>query len=444
MATTETTGRILQVASTPSNYSFDTLNTCEKRLLNLPVMEEFRRCFLYYACATILASTSRIDGCRNLWHTIHEDGFRNDVNWGQFVVDQLVEGIRRFKQWNSVWERDDYSRTQDKRPVEPSQPGQVEACPNVRFDTDLFTSIEEYQRAFYSRVTYGHGGSIISIVRGVEIQLDPESICHILDITPVGLRVYESKAWPTMADAQGMGKLFAHSLTVSYKVSYLEAFLIDSIMMGRWIDVGYLMMMHMIACCENSTRVFPYGCFLTRVFKDAGVHLSRKQDFEAPSSYDTYDEQSLGWMKFEKAPDGSWIRRAKQPVPQPRGHGKVHPAVEERDFDHREPEFDIPPLQSEGGQFEVTFSKPMMSEPIYTTGPSSQPSFTKSPHAQTSPHQAPNAPDHAPWMDLAAQISSLGTRMEELTVVSDMLFYSMEDRMDHYQTGFTYRFECLQ
>ena len=163
-------------------------------------------------------------------------------------------------------------------------------------------------------------------------------------------------------------------------------------------------------------------------------------------------------MKFEKAPDGSWIRRAKQLVPQPRGQGKVHPAVEEvaeiqemeggldpqRDFDQREPEFDIPPLQSEGGQFEVTFSKPMMSEPVYTTRPSSQPSFTKSPHAQTSPHQAPNAPDHAPWMDLAAQISSLGTRMEELTIVSDMLFYSMEDRMDHYHTGFTYRFECLQ
>ncbi|CBI17023.3 unnamed protein product, partial [Vitis vinifera] len=46
---------------------------------------------------------SRIDGCRNLWHTIHEDGFRNDANWGQFFVDQLVEGIRRFKQRNSIW-----------------------------------------------------------------------------------------------------------------------------------------------------------------------------------------------------------------------------------------------------------------------------------------------------------------------------------------------------
>ena len=49
-------------------------------------------------------------------------------------------------------------------------------------------------RAFYLRATYGLGDPIISTVKGVEIQLDLESICHILDIAPVGFRVYESKA----------------------------------------------------------------------------------------------------------------------------------------------------------------------------------------------------------------------------------------------------------
>ena len=52
--------------------------------------------------------------------------------------------------------------------------------------------------AFYSRATYGIGGPIISIVRGVEIYLDSESIYRIVDIDPVGLRVYESKIWPTV------------------------------------------------------------------------------------------------------------------------------------------------------------------------------------------------------------------------------------------------------
>ena len=84
----------------------------------------------------------------------------------------------------------------------------------------------------------------------------------------------------------------------------------DSILTRRRIHVGYLMMMHMISYCESTTRVLPYDRFLTRVFKDVEVNLSRETDFKTPTSFDTYDEQSLGQMKFKKALDGSWIRRA--------------------------------------------------------------------------------------------------------------------------------------
>ena len=73
-----------------------------------------------------------------------------------------------------------------------------------------------------------------------------------------------------------------------------------------------------------------YGRFLMRVFKDARVDLSRETDFEAPSIYDTYDEQSLEQMKFEKAPDGSWIRKAKRPPVQAQGQGQMHLGVEEK------------------------------------------------------------------------------------------------------------------
>ena len=78
------------------------------------------------------------------------------------------------------------------------------------------------------------------------------------------------------------------------EVSYLEAFIMDLILIGRRIHVGYLMMMHMISYIESMTRVLPYNRFFTRVFKDAKVNLSREMDFKAPTSYDTYDEQSLG------------------------------------------------------------------------------------------------------------------------------------------------------
>ena len=100
----------------------------------------------------------------------------------------------------------------------------------------------------------------------------------------------------------------------------------------------------------------------------------------------------------------------------------------QRDLEQSGPELDIPaPHQSGGIHVEATFSKPMMTEPSFTEPPS----------------QAPHAPEHPPWMDLSAQISSLGTRMEELAVVHDTHFYSVEDRIDQYQAGFTSQFEQL-
>ena len=85
-----------------------------------------------------------------------------------------------------------------------------------------------------------------------------------------------------------------------------------------------------------------------------------------------------------------------------------------------------------------------MSELTCTAGPSSQPSVTEPPPTEIPSHQAPHALDHTPWMDLSAQISSLDTHMEELAVFSDTRFYSMEDRMDRYQSGFTSQFKYLQ
>ena len=86
--------------------------------------------------------------------------------------------------------------------------------------------------------------------------------------------------------------------------------------------------MYMIACCESTTRVLPYGHFLTRVFKDASVDLSRETDFKAPNTYDTYDDQSMGMMKFEKAPNGSQVMKAKKTLAQAWGQRQVHPRVE--------------------------------------------------------------------------------------------------------------------
>ena len=85
-----------------------------------------------------------------------------------------------------------------------------------------------------------------------------------------------------------------------------------------------------------------------------------------------------------------------------------------------------------------------MFETTYTVGPSTHRSFTEPPHIEIPPPQAPLGPDHAPWIDLSSQISSLDTHMKEFVVVNDTRFYSMEDRMDQYQADFTSQFEHFQ
>ena len=107
------------------------------------------------------------------------------------------------------------------------------------------------------------------------------------------------------------------------------------------------------------THILSYGRFLTRVFKDVIVDLSREIDFEAPNAYDTYDDKTMGQMKFEKAPNGSQVRKVKRVPAQARGQGHAHLGVEEKTeikemegevesqsgYQQREPELDIPPLQ---------------------------------------------------------------------------------------------------
>ncbi|RVW51245.1 Retrovirus-related Pol polyprotein from transposon RE1 [Vitis vinifera] len=142
------------------------------------------------------------------------------------------------------------------------------------------------------------------------------------------LRVYESKIWPTvprfelreviqricrLPKAQGMGKPLAHNLTVISRTDPL----------GVLDDDAHDLMLR-----GHDSRI-PYGRFLTRVFKDVGVDLSRETDFEVPNTYDTYDDQLMAMMKFKKTPDGSWLRREERAPARAREQGQTHPRVEE-------------------------------------------------------------------------------------------------------------------
>ena len=200
--------------------------------------------------------------------------------------------------------------------------------------------------AFYAKARFCVRGPISCTLRGVEINLNANVIFWILGVPKIGLRIYESKVWPTipgfelrqaiqriyeLPDAHQMGNPSTHSSTIINKVLhhmlcfiflsrgrhrdevyYYEVFLIDSILIGRQIHLRYLMMMHMITCCKSTTRVFSYGHFLSLVFKKVNIDMNKETNFEFPSIYGTYNDQFMKIMNFERAPNGSWVRKAEE------------------------------------------------------------------------------------------------------------------------------------
>ena len=78
--------------------------------------------------------------------------------------------------------------------------------------------------------------------------------------------------------------------------------------MGHRVNLGYIILNHMIACCERKTRALPYGWVLTKVYKEFGLYLSSETNIENVSMYDMYKESTMGRMKFVKSDDDKWIR----------------------------------------------------------------------------------------------------------------------------------------
>ena len=323
-------------------------------------------------------------------------------------------------------------------------------------------------RTFYATMTYRAGGPLVSTVRGVQIELAPEDICRILDVPATGLSIYEARSWPSvpgfepgvavqrvcgLPDATRLSKPSASSLTIISRVlhhifcfsllprgghqdevSYFEVFLIDSVLTGRRIHLGYLMMRHMMECCHRAKRSLPYGRFLTRVFKDAGVDLSRETDVELPSIYDTYNDKSMDRMGFERV-DGVWVRKRDIPgraapgvPPPPTMDEEEHIRSMEGGIDPQPGDdigLDIPPLQTAAppqGESGIPSSEPRPSE-----FPPTEPIFSEAPQADIPRSSAPQPP----WMELTAQIEALGLRMDHFETTTTSQFTHLSAQQDH-------------
>ena len=81
-------------------------------MVDIDDIDEFKRLFLIFVCATLLAPTSRLEGSHVLWYTPQEQLLEN-INEREFVLEFLIQAIREHKRKESVWikGRDYYSKS---------------------------------------------------------------------------------------------------------------------------------------------------------------------------------------------------------------------------------------------------------------------------------------------------------------------------------------------
>ena len=71
-------------------------------MVDIDDIEEFKRVFLIFACATLLAPTSCLEGSHSLWYTPREQLLGN-INWGEFVLEFFIQAIHEHRRKESVW-----------------------------------------------------------------------------------------------------------------------------------------------------------------------------------------------------------------------------------------------------------------------------------------------------------------------------------------------------
>ncbi|KAJ9692832.1 hypothetical protein PVL29_011767 [Vitis rotundifolia] len=97
------TGRKLIVDRGTVNASqMPSLHDIEAMMVDIDDIEEFKRLFLIFACATLLAPTSHLEGSHSLWYTPREQLLGN-INWGEFVLEFLIQAIHEHRRKESVW-----------------------------------------------------------------------------------------------------------------------------------------------------------------------------------------------------------------------------------------------------------------------------------------------------------------------------------------------------
>ena len=96
------------------------------------------------------------------------------------------------------------------------------------------------------------------------------------------------------------------------EVTYLETFIINSILMERRLHLRHIIIHHMLACCKKKKRTLPYDRILIKKFEVKGIDLSREPNIDIPSPYNTINESTLSRMKIYKMRNETWAKGTRE------------------------------------------------------------------------------------------------------------------------------------
>ncbi|KAI5652923.1 hypothetical protein M9H77_30110 [Catharanthus roseus] len=99
---------------------------------------------------------------------------------------------------------------------------------------------------------------------------------------------------------------FGHKSSITNMRSYVMLAMHEH----RKMNFGYVAIEHMLATQSSSTKCFPYGCFITKIFEHFEINLIGVDDHIGPSKI--YNQNTFKRMEFERTDKGLFIRDRQQ------------------------------------------------------------------------------------------------------------------------------------
>ena len=178
---------------------------------------------------------------------------------------------------------------------------------------------------------------LVATLGDVEIELDPSSMCRILGVHDEGAKVFYSNSWPIIENFKPQEclrslcksnalilKPKSIDLTLEARLillfiqhnilprgghlrgpTYVDLWLIYSILMGCKVNLGFLIIQHMSKVLTSSRSILPYGMLLTSVFQSFGVNLDSEVDLRMSKAFDYIDNACISRLGY-KFDGGHW------------------------------------------------------------------------------------------------------------------------------------------